>query len=155
MTACVRRADKSACLVQPHLRLSVLGGEVHKYAYELLSAHIGKIARNNTDRERASRIWAEFMVPFFGMPHRWCLPELRDVPARADRSSCVVRYAAGQSVLTLFGVGEVLQLREGGGGGYVGTRYTVRLLATPIAEFSIIPTNALSSSLICLVVMSF
>jgi len=119
--------DESACLVQPHLRLSVPGGEVHKYAYELLSAHIGKIARNNTDRERASRIWAEFMVPFFGMPHRWCLPELRDVPARADRSSCVVRYAAGQSVLTLFGVGEVLQLREGGGGGYVGTRYTVRL----------------------------
>mmetsp|Transcript_14759 Transcript_14759/g.32622 ORF Transcript_14759/g.32622 Transcript_14759/m.32622 type:complete len:532 (-) Transcript_14759:120-1715(-) len=117
----------TACLVQPHLKISIPSGECHRDAYLLLSEHITKIARNNTDRERASRIWVEFIVPFFGNPFRWYQKELRDISSggvRADRSSCIVRYAPGQSVRTLYGDGEILQLREGRG--EIGMRYAIR-----------------------------
>ena len=64
----------------------------HKDAYKSISAMLmnRNIAKTNADREKISRIWAEFLVPLFDLPVYWFLSELRE-RTRSDKSSCIVK----------------------------------------------------------------
>lgn len=64
----------------------------HKDAYSCIKMVIMNryVAKTNSDREKASRIWAEFLVPLFNLPSYWFLEELRE-RTRSDKSSCVVK----------------------------------------------------------------
>ena len=62
----------------------------HKDAFELVSRQILYAAKTNADREKVSRLWTEFVAPWFNLPVHWFLSELRD-KARSQKSSCIVK----------------------------------------------------------------
>lgn len=78
-------------LFQPHISVKANNKMPHKDAYELVSLQIlNAAAKTNADREKASRIWTEFIAPWFNLPVHWFLKELRD-KARSEKSSCIVK----------------------------------------------------------------
>ena len=47
----------------------------HKDAFALLSKEILKLAKSSSDRYKASRLWAEFLVPMLDLPLHLLLGE--------------------------------------------------------------------------------
>ena len=85
------RGPPGVLLYQSHLRVCISNSMPHHDAYGLIAALVaGGAAKNNADREKVSRIWAEFVAPWFDLPVHWFTKELRD-RARSDKSSCVVK----------------------------------------------------------------
>lgn len=116
--------DEKMLLFQQHSSFKASNSMPHHEAYELLSQQLMTgIAKTNADREKVSRIWSEFIVPWFNLPTHWFLGELRD-KARSDKSSHIVKYADGQKVRTTFGDGTIYTMYDGGGN---GLRYEVLL----------------------------
>jgi len=105
-------------IYQPHIYHSLPSShhhnhQVHKDAYTTLCLLLfGGIAKTASDCEKVVRIWTEFMVPWFNLPSCWFLKQMRE-RGRRDKSSCVVKFAVGQSVRTAYGDGQVISLLEG------------------------------------------
>lgn len=78
-------------LFQPHLSVKASNTMPHKEVYELVSLQIQtSAAKTNADRERVSRLWSEFVVPWFDLPVYWFTNELQD-KSRSEKSSCIVK----------------------------------------------------------------
>ncbi len=78
-------------LFQPHISVKAHNNMPHKDAHDLVALQVLNVsAKTNADREKASRLWTEFIVPWFDLPVHWFLNELRD-KARSDKSSCIVK----------------------------------------------------------------
>uniref|UniRef100_A0A7S4MMK3 Histone deacetylase interacting domain-containing protein n=1 Tax=Odontella aurita TaxID=265563 RepID=A0A7S4MMK3_9STRA len=106
--------NPGALLFQSHLEARASNAMPHGDAYRLTTMLVmNGVAKTNADREKATRVWAEFVAPWFDLPAHWFLKELRE-RSRADKSSCVVKYAPGQKIRTAFGDGTILSLIEGG-----------------------------------------
>lgn len=137
--------DIKALVFQSHLRVRVSNAMPHKDAYQCLTMHVmNGVAKTNADRERVSRVWSEFIVPWFDLPVHWFLKELRD-RIRSDKSSCVVKYAPGQRVRTAFGDGQIISMIEGNHN--ASLRYKVKLPAgtgyvRPSAVIHILPSTS-------------
>lgn len=117
---------KEYILYQPHLSVKVLAANnMHKHVFECITLQIRKGAyRTNGEREKISRVWSEFIVPWFDLPAHWFSNELR-LKARSDKNSSVVKYAISQRVRTVFGDGTILNLNECNH--LVGFHYVVEL----------------------------
>ena len=64
---------------------------MHKHVFECITLQIRKGAyRTNGEREKISRVWSEFIVPWFDLPAHWFSNELR-LKARSDKNSSVVK----------------------------------------------------------------
>ena len=78
-------------MFQPHISVKVNNDMPHKDAYELVSLQILNVAaKTNADRERVSRLWTEFVAPWFKLPLHWFLNELRD-KSKSAKSSHIVK----------------------------------------------------------------
>lgn len=134
-----------AMLFQPHIKLRVSNIMPHKDAYDCLTIVSNNgVAKTNADRERVSRIWSEFIAPWFDLPVHWFLDELRK-RIRSDKSSCIVKYAPGQRVRTAFGDGPILSLIEGNHS--ASFRYKVKLpygvgFVRPSAVIHVLPSTS-------------
>ena len=118
--------NTNAMIFQPHLRIEIDNSMPHKDAYQLLAAQVAAVtsaSKSKSEKDRISRIWAEFMVPMFGFPVHWILNELRDV--RDGKASSMVRYTTGQKVVTSYGEGLIEKVLEGNS--KVGLRYKIKL----------------------------
>lgn len=74
-------SDPDAVLYQPFITMRVRNDVPlpHKDAFQLLTEQVNKhSARSKLDRERVGRIWAEFVVPWFGFETNTVLAEVRD-----------------------------------------------------------------------------
>jgi len=113
-------------LFQTHLSTRATQNMPHKEVYECLALQVlnSSAAKTNADRERTSRLWTEFLLPWFNLPTHWFLKELKD-KARSEKSSCIVKYAPGQMVKTAFGDGLILEFREASGS--AGAYYKIEL----------------------------
>ena len=136
-------SNKKMLLFQQHSSFKASNTMPHHEAYECLTLQMMTgIAKTNSDREKVSRIWSEFIVPWFNLPTHWFLGELRD-KARSDKSSNIVKYADGQKVHTTFGDGTILTMYESGTNGLC---YEVQLpygvgLIRPSAILHHLPTS--------------
>lgn len=101
--------DSDTLIYQPYMKIPVSAEMPHKDAYQLIMTAIS-MCKSETDQERASRIWAEFMLPFFSFPVHW-LDDGQDA-SNDKKSSVVVKYAVGQRVVTAFGEGEIVATVE-------------------------------------------
>ena len=74
------------------MKIEVSNSMPHKDVFNCIALVMKKryVAKTSADREKVSRIWAEFIVPLFTLPAYWFLAELRE-RSRADKSSCVVK----------------------------------------------------------------
>jgi len=105
-------SDPKMLLFQSHLSVRASANMPHKDVYECLASQVlNSAAKTNADREKTSRIWTEFLAPWFNFSTHWILKELRD-KARSEKSSCIVKYAPGQMVKTSFGDGRILAHNE-------------------------------------------
>jgi len=79
-------------LYQPHVRVPMkTDGFPHKDVFQLVSRRTLKgLFKSNAERERAARIWAEFISPWYGYPSNWIAAELRE-SYKGDDSSCTVK----------------------------------------------------------------
>jgi hypothetical protein len=71
-------ADLSSLLFQPHASVQCTVNASHKDAFHLVSCAMKRAGATRIDRERAGRIWAEFMMPWFDYPAHWLASEVRD-----------------------------------------------------------------------------
>ena len=74
-------SDADALLFQPHIsiKLGKAAMPCHHDAFKLIRTKIQTSSLyTKAERETVGRIWAEFMVPWFGYPLHWVLDELRD-----------------------------------------------------------------------------
>lgn len=70
--------DKDAILYQPFLEVSSKVDASHKDALTFVMQQLKSGSKVSAfDRERIGRIWAEFMVPWFGYPSHWVMDEVR------------------------------------------------------------------------------
>ena len=80
--------DPAAVLYQPHLQLALSNNMPHKDAYQcLISVLMSGTAKSNADRETASRIWAEFVVPWFNVPADVVAKEFGKAPSSNDNAA--------------------------------------------------------------------
>jgi hypothetical protein len=79
-------------LYQAHVRVPMqIDSFPHKEVYQLVSSRILKgMLKSDSDREQVSRIWSEFMSPWFGYPTNWIAAELRESYI-GDESNCTVK----------------------------------------------------------------
>jgi hypothetical protein len=83
--------DESMILYQPHLSVKVNQSMPHKDAYDLISLQIlNTAAKTNADRAKASRIWTEFVAPWFGLPLHWFAKEMED-KGRSEQKLYIVQ----------------------------------------------------------------
>ena len=86
-----QHASDKMQMYHSHLAVSVNNEMPHKDVYECVDLHVlNSSAKTNADREKTSRIWTEFILPWFSLPTHWFLKELRD-KARSEKSSCIVK----------------------------------------------------------------
>ena len=86
-----QHADPEMVLFHSHLSVNATEQMPHKDVYECLALQVlNSAAKTNADREKTSRLWTEFLVPWFNLPTNWFLNELRD-KARSEKSSCIVK----------------------------------------------------------------
>jgi paired amphipathic helix protein Sin3a len=113
-------------LFQPHVRVPMqTHGFPHKDAYQLVSNRTLKgVFKSDIDREQVSRIWAEFVSPWFDYPANWIAQELRE-SYTGDEGSCTVKFSPGQTVRTCYGDGVIISKIEPNFNG--GLRYKVDL----------------------------
>jgi len=95
--------DPSLALFQPHLSVLVSKNMPHKHAYDLLNAYF---AKSSSDKETFSKIWADFIAPWFGLPLRW-------EESGGTAASSTVKFTPGQRVRTTVGDGVILSVVEG------------------------------------------
>lgn len=115
-------ADDGAIMYQPYLSVNCQLSESHKEAFQLISGRINSdLTLPALTRERVGRIWAEFMVPWFGYEAHWVLDEVRNSCQLADDSS-VVKFVPGQRVATIFGEGTVMSRSDA-----VPVQYRIKL----------------------------
>lgn len=70
-------SDPSAVLFQPYASTKCTVNSAHKDAFQLIVDRVKASGVSPFDRERAGRIWAEFVVPWFGYPAHWVMDEVR------------------------------------------------------------------------------
>lgn len=77
-----RCSDPEAILFQPCItvKLGEMAMNSHRDAFKVLSTKIQTVCGTDraADREKIGRIWAEFVVPWFGYPAHWVLDEVRE-----------------------------------------------------------------------------
>lgn len=100
----LRNLDSQYVLFQPYLAVKVGNGMPHKDAFALLSKEILKVAKSSSDRYKASRLWAEFLVPMFDLPWHLLLGEAQR-ESKSKNISFVAAYEAGQAIRTFYGDG--------------------------------------------------
>mmetsp|Transcript_36215 Transcript_36215/g.53111 ORF Transcript_36215/g.53111 Transcript_36215/m.53111 type:complete len:833 (+) Transcript_36215:2-2500(+) len=71
---------------QPHLKLKIHNSMPHKDAYNILFTHITKIAKNNNEKDKISKLHSEFVCPLFDQ---------------------TIKYSVGQKVRTKYGDGPI------------------------------------------------
>jgi Sin3 family co-repressor len=72
-------SDPGALLFQPHVAIECKVGPSHKDAFKLVTHQLKEsLGVSAFDRERIGRIWAEFVVPWFGYPAYWVMDEVRE-----------------------------------------------------------------------------
>lgn len=139
--------DSGAVFYQPFVATSCGVTIAHRYAFQAV-AHWIKSSDiiNEVDREKIGRIWAEFVVPWFGYPSYWMIDEVRESftgilsPNVTKCTSFVVlgclfwlvsysynlfSVAPGQRVQTVFGEGIVQSFVDSAED--AGPRYRVKL----------------------------
>lgn len=73
-----RHEDPKAFLCRPHLSVSCAPNISHKFALDLITAHVNADPTVSAMiRERIGRIVSEFLTPLFGYPAHWILDEVR------------------------------------------------------------------------------
>ncbi len=83
--------DEEMLLFHSHISVKITEDAPHKDVYECVALQVlNAAAKTNADREKTSRIWTEFILPWFNLPTHWFLKELRD-KARSEKSSCIVK----------------------------------------------------------------
>ncbi|GKY97387.1 hypothetical protein MPSEU_000697200 [Mayamaea pseudoterrestris] len=119
-------SDPGALLYQPYSIVSCAIDATHKDAMRLIMDFVGLNHKIKAfDRERIGRIWAEFMVPWFGYPVQWVAEEVRK-SFGGKMSPGIVKFVAGQRVMTIFGEGFILTFQDSQGG-VNGPKYRVKL----------------------------
>jgi hypothetical protein len=74
-------ADAEALLFQPYISIKLGKAALpsHHDAFKLITAKIkASSVYTKAEREAVGRVWAEFMVPWFGIPPHWVLDEVRE-----------------------------------------------------------------------------
>lgn len=137
-----KNTDADALLFQPHIdiKLGKAAMVSHHDAFKMITTKIKSSSQyTKVEREAVGRIWAEFMLPWFGYPVHWVLDELRE-SFRGKVNTHVVKYAPGQKVRTAFGDGSILSYMEGNPS--MGCRYRVKL---PFGIASVRPSAIMHS----------
>ena len=93
-------ADPALALYQPHLSLLVSENMPHKLAHDLLQASFTK----SSEKEAFSKIWSDFVAPWFGLPSSW---EDSDGLDQTGEHSV---FAVGQKVRTAVGDGQIVSI---------------------------------------------
>ena len=101
--------DPSLVLFQPHLSVLVSKHMPHQHAYDLLDAYFA--ASSTSDKELFSKIWVNFIAPWFGLPLRW--EESGGANAYGKGAAPTVKFTPGQRVRTTVGDGEIVSVNEG------------------------------------------
>jgi paired amphipathic helix protein Sin3a len=71
-------SDRGSMLFQPYLQVEARINISHKDAFNFVVRQLTSTSKvSPLDRERIGRIWAEFVVPFFGYPSHWVRDEVR------------------------------------------------------------------------------
>jgi histone deacetylase complex regulatory component SIN3 len=84
-------ADSSMLLFHSHLSVNATQSMPYKDIYDCLAIQIQNFpAKTHVEKEKVSRIWTEFIAPWFNLPFYWFLNELRD-KARSDKSPTIVQ----------------------------------------------------------------
>jgi len=132
--------DTSALMFQPHLSIYLNPDSMsHYHAIKLIIQQVvNRTTRNQSDRERVGRVWAEFVVPFFDYPPEWVANEVRESYRGKVNNNRVVRFAAGQKVQTAFGEGIIKEYVRGANGS--DGRYNVKL---SFGDASLLPSAIL------------
>ena len=88
---CASHNDPKMLLFQSFLSVRATSDTTHKDVYDILALKVLRsAAKTNADREKTSRVWTEFMIPWFGLPIHWFLKGLHD-KARSEKSTCIVK----------------------------------------------------------------
>ena len=70
--------DERALLFEPCLAVASEVGSSHHDAFQLISIMVNRLPGSAAvDLERIGRIWAEFMMPWYGYPGHWICDEVR------------------------------------------------------------------------------
>mmetsp|Transcript_29093 Transcript_29093/g.79860 ORF Transcript_29093/g.79860 Transcript_29093/m.79860 type:complete len:698 (+) Transcript_29093:1680-3773(+) len=113
--------DPTALFDEPCVTVKSDAGPSHGYAFQLVSLRVKRSAYSSpADLERIGRIWAEFMVPWYGYPAYWATEEVRQ-SFSGRLSHSVVKFGVGQKVKTIYGDGTITLFVES------KNRYRVRL----------------------------
>ena len=71
--------DTSAVLYQPYCVIDMKPkSSVHYHAAKLLTRHMKSMELDPAEREKVGRLWAEFMLPFYGYPANWVADDVRE-----------------------------------------------------------------------------
>ncbi len=90
-TFSTQHSNPKNLLFQSHLSTRATPDMPHKDVYDCIALQVlNSAAKTNADREKSSRLWTEFLLPWFQLPTHWFLGELRD-KARSEKSSCIVK----------------------------------------------------------------
>ena len=76
-----KNSDADALLFQPHIGIKLRKAAMtsHHDAFKMITTKIkSSSSYTKGEREAVGRIWAEFMLPWFGYPVHWVLDELRE-----------------------------------------------------------------------------
>ena len=89
--------DKDLALFQPHVSVLVSKMMPHKDAHDLLAAQIGG------DGSKFSKLWSDFIAPWFGLPSTWDSNE-------SSNNTETMKFSPGQRVRTTVGDGQILSV---------------------------------------------
>jgi len=149
-TFALSSADHGALLYQPFLQVGSKVDVSHKDAFNCVVEQLKtRSSVSDYDRERIGRIWAEFVVPWFGYPAHWVMNEVRasfrgkltpavvksklrmqvqfDLDSFVAKTNTIILHfcfsvAPGQSVVTIFGAGTIVSFTQGA----YGAKYRIK-----------------------------
>jgi histone deacetylase complex regulatory component SIN3 len=134
--------DSGALLFQPCVAVECNVDDTYKDAFKLVNHLIkSSVDISSLDRERIGRIWTEFMVPWFNFPIHWVTEVARESFGGKVTSS-IVKFAPGQTVVTIFGTAAIVACVEAG----ESVKYTAKLsfgvvYLSPSAILHAVPAN--------------
>jgi len=137
--------DPALVLFQPHLSVLVSKNMPHKDAHNLLEAFFTRDAKSSSDRKLFSKVWVDFIAPWFGLPSRWEVSG----GSNAGKGASTVKFAPGQRVRTIVGDGEIVSVAEGKNNSF---RYLVKFpfgvgYVKPSAVAHILPSSISTSEM--------